>query len=83
MLAQLQSGNLHFEASQEYPSASALVVGPVILPSSCPEASREACRNRRRGMLMLRGLNIFWGSTARGEAVWYIGRYGEEEKVAG
>jgi len=34
VLAQLQSGNLHLDESQEYPAAAALEVGPEITPSS-------------------------------------------------
>jgi len=34
VLAQLQSGNLHLDGSQEYPAAAALEVGPEITPSS-------------------------------------------------
>jgi hypothetical protein len=47
VLAQLQFGSLHFDASQEYPAASALEVAPVIPPSSLARASRGAMSARR------------------------------------
>lgn len=47
MLAQLQSGNLHLDASHEYPAASGLLVTPEIEPS-CAEASRELRAKRER-----------------------------------
>jgi hypothetical protein len=59
VLAQLQLGNLHFDASHEYPAASGLVVGPV-KPPSCA-ATRRGRRVRRaawRNMAERKGLRM-------------------------
>jgi hypothetical protein len=47
VLAQLHFGSLHTEASQEYPAASELLVGPLILPSWARESPSK--RSKRNG----------------------------------
>ena len=45
MLAQLQLGSWHLEASHEYPAASALLVGPSIPPSWAKDSNGRSAVN--------------------------------------
>lgn len=52
VLAQLHLGSLHVEVSQEYPAASALLVGPLILPSWARESAGKRRERSVRGSMI-------------------------------
>lgn len=58
VLAQLQLGSLHFEASQEYPNASGLVVGPSIPPSWASASSGVNDRRATGKMAVVRRIVV-------------------------
>lgn len=62
VLAQLQSGSWHFEVSQEYPAACALLVGPVTLPS-CPQTTLAHSDHAKRAIAII---NIVCDQQPRG-----------------
>lgn len=58
MLAQLQLGSLHLSASQEYPAASGLDVGPSMEPSWAKTRTGVRARSVRGKMAVVRRILV-------------------------